>query len=459
MTLTFDEAVDALHVKPPAKVNRPTQVVVSTDSRTLRSGETFLALRGERFDGHHHVESALERGAAALIVERPPKKPLTVPVLVVDDTLSAYMRLAAAARAKLRAVVIAITGSTGKTTTKSFLGQLLQRTLGDHVAISPANENNEIGVSKLFLNAPLDARFIIVEMGARHFGDIATLVNVALPEVGILTNIREAHLEIMGTPERLAETKWSLFSRGARAVLNARDPASLQRAATLQHPPRWFGAGPVAMPRLHAREQGVFLIDRRRLQLIEGDRDEIHDVEVHLPGDYNLENLAAAIAGALEAGRSAKEVVAALPEITLPAGRYETISIANCPRIIFDAYNASASGTIATLDAFSQESGRQRIAILGSMAELGAAATDLHRQVGEHAARSGINYLLVGGDNAADLRRGAQDAGFDAHRIVNFESAATAARWIRQNASPEDVVLLKGSRRYKLEHIVAELRQ
>ncbi|MBV9149284.1 MAG: UDP-N-acetylmuramoyl-tripeptide--D-alanyl-D-alanine ligase, partial [Candidatus Eremiobacteraeota bacterium] len=116
MTLSFDEAIHALRVNPPIRSNGPAEVIVSTDSRTLRSGETFLALRGERFDGHQYVESAVQHGAAALIVERPPKKAVGVPVFLVDDTLSAYMKLAAAARAKLHATVIAVTGSTGKTT-------------------------------------------------------------------------------------------------------------------------------------------------------------------------------------------------------------------------------------------------------------------------------------------------------------------------------------------------------
>jgi len=459
VTLSFDEAIHALRVNPPIRSNGPAEVIVSTDSRTLRSGETFLALRGERFDGHQYVESAVQHGAAALIVERPPEKAVGVPVFLVDDTLSAYMKLAAAARAKLHATVIAVTGSTGKTTTKSLLGQILQRNFGEHVTISPANENNEIGVSKLFLNAPIDARVIVVEMGARHYGDIATLVNVALPEIGILTNIREAHLEIMQSRERLAETKWALFSAGARAVLNVRDPESLRRARALQEAPRWFGAGMAELPKTHARERGVFLLDAGRLRLIDGDRDVTYDVDVRLPGEYNLENLAAAIAGALEAGCAPEAIAANLSDLSLPSGRYETIVIANAPRIIFDAYNASASGTIATLDAFAHEKGRRRVAILGSMAELGDSAPELHRQVGAHAARAGIDFILVGGDHASDLRSGAQDAGLHRDRIADFYSTAQAAKWIRENTTPDDVILLKGSRRYKLEQVLEELQK
>ena len=457
MPLTFDDALGVLNAKPPEKRNGPADVVVSTDTRTLRSGDTFLALRGERFDGHQFVNSALQRGAAALIVEEPPHEWPAVPVLIVDDTLKAYMALASAARTKLNATVIAITGSTGKTTTKAFLGQLLRNELGERLTISPANENNEIGVSKLFLNAPSDARTIVVEMGARHYGDIAALVDVARPQIGVLTNVREAHLEIMQTPERLAETKWALFSSGARAVLNARDHVSLQRASTLQSEPRWFGLGPPALPKIHVGERGVFL-SRDELRILESDREGSYAVDVRVPGDHNVENLSAAVAAALEAGLDAVKIAPQLSRITLPAGRYETICIPNRPRIIFDAYNASASGTIATLNAFAQEPARRRIAVLGSMAELGAAAVELHRKVGAHAATLGIDYLLVGGENGDDVLRGARDAGFSSDRIITFERNAEAARWIAGHTAADDIVLIKGSRRYKLEEIVEELR-
>ncbi|MBV8689833.1 MAG: UDP-N-acetylmuramoyl-tripeptide--D-alanyl-D-alanine ligase [Candidatus Eremiobacteraeota bacterium] len=458
MPLTFEEAVQALGTAAPEKRNGPAQVMISTDSRTLQNGETFLALRGERFDGHQFVDAALERGAAALIVESPPKDAPSVPTLVVSDTLKAYMQLAAAERTKLRATVLAITGSNGKTTTKALLGQLLQPKFGDALAISPANENNEIGVSKLLLNAPADTRLIVVEMGARHYGDIAALVNIARPQIGVLTNVREAHLEIMESVQRLADTKWALFSQGARAVLNSSDSVSLERARMLQEPPRWFGSNDSALPAMHARERGVFLRSRKQLRIVEGDAESVYDVDVRLPGDYNLDNLAAAIAAAIEIGCEPQELIDQLPNLTLPAGRYETIRIAKAPRIIFDAYNASASGTIATLDAFAKEDARRRIAVLGSMAELGAAAPELHQQVGAHAAKIGIDYLLLGGDNAEDLQRGAQSAGFPRNRISRFHTAADAAKWIRENASSEDAVLLKASRRYRLEQVVEELR-
>ncbi|MDQ6929427.1 MAG: Mur ligase family protein, partial [Candidatus Eremiobacteraeota bacterium] len=243
MILTFEEAANAMRAKIEHYDHAPRIVTVSTDTRTITTGQTYLALRGEHFDGHAYVEQAVRKGAAALVVEGAPSAALDVATMIVGDTKAAYMSLAAAARSKFHGRVIAITGSTGKTTTKVLLNQLLETQFGKHAQASPANENNEIGVSKLLLNVSPDVAALVVEMGARHFGDIETLVDIAHPEVGILTNVGEAHLEIMGSRERLAETKWGLFSRGARAVLNVRDTVSFARATRLEAAPRWFGVG------------------------------------------------------------------------------------------------------------------------------------------------------------------------------------------------------------------------
>ena len=196
----------------------PRTLRVSTDTRTIEPGDTFLALRGERFDGHAFAAEAVACGASLLILERADARVEGVATMVVTDALEAYMALGALARERFEGRVVAITGSAGKTTTKSFLVQLLAARYGDRVAAPPANENNEIGVTKLMLSLSAETHDVaVVEMGARRSGDIAALVEVARPEIGILTNVGEAHLEIMGSRERLEETKWAtLLAGGAR---------------------------------------------------------------------------------------------------------------------------------------------------------------------------------------------------------------------------------------------------
>jgi UDP-N-acetylmuramoyl-tripeptide--D-alanyl-D-alanine ligase len=386
--------------------------------------------------------------------------PGATPLMLVTQTQRAYMALAEAARGLFRGRVVAITGSTGKTTTKAFLAQLLATRYGDRILSAPDNENNEIGVSKLFLNASNEAHdVVVVEMGARHHGDIAILVEIARPEVGILTNIGEAHLEIMGSRERLEETKWALFSRGARGVLNREDPASRARASTLAEPPHWFAAvAKRASLQVEDRvEPLIAIVGDRHLVRRVGGRTVEHEIEVRVPGLHNRANLAAAVAGALELGVSFESLSSQIPTLQLPQGRYDRIAAEGGVRLIYDAYNANASGMIAALDAFGGEQASRRIAVLGSMAELGEESQTLHERVGAHAARR-VDVLLVRGEFAAALARGAQRAGLAPTQIVLIADNAQAAQWLREHASRDDVVLLKGSRKYKLEEIVEELR-
>lgn len=457
MRIPLSAAVEATGAQLFDAAVAPGSLRASTDTRTIEPGDTYVALRGENFDGHAFAREAVGRGAAMLVLERADERVEGVAAMVVPDTLRAYMALAAAARTLFAGRVIAITGSAGKTTTKAFLAQLLAARYGDRIAASPANENNEIGVSRLLLraeNGEHDA--IVVEMGARHYGDVAALVEVARPQIGVLTNVGEAHVEIMGSRERLAETKWGLFARGARAVLNAADRVSRERAGGLAQTPHWFAAGGDALDSAGLRPLTA-LHDDGRLVHRGPEGDDERAVDVRVPGAHNRANLAAAIAGALELGVALDAIVAAIPSLRLPEGRYDRLPAAGGISVIYDAYNANASGMIAALDAFGAEAAPRRIAVLASMAELGEESKALHERVGEHAAAR-VDVLLVRGDYADELARGARRAGLEPARIVHVGTNEQAARWLRQHARPDDVVLLKGSRKYKLEEIVEELR-
>jgi UDP-N-acetylmuramoyl-tripeptide--D-alanyl-D-alanine ligase len=434
--------------------NAPAELLLNTDTRTLRPGETFLALRGERYDGHAYTGHAAARGAAMLVIDREGARVAGIPAMLVESTLAAYMALAGLARALFAGRVIAITGSAGKTTTRVFLEQLLRLRYGDRVLAPPANENNEIGVSKLLLRATNALHeVIVVEMGARHYGDIAALVAIAQPEAGLLTNVGEAHLEIMGSRERLEETKWALFGGGARAVLNAADETSVRRAPGLTQPVHWFD---VARGNERPGERMTVLTPDRLIEICNGISEE-HPVDVRVPGRHNRANLAAAIAGAVELDVPPGDLVAAIPSLRLPEGRFERIQTGAGIRIIYDAYNANPSGMLAALQAFGQEPAARRIAVLGSMAELGPESERLHEYVGERAAQS-LDVLLVAGEFADALARGARRAGLSSQQLVSVTTNPAAARWLREHVSRDDLVLIKGSRKYRLEEIVTELQ-
>lgn len=452
MMLATNAAAAALRAEVRCPEALPAGLTIGTDTRRVAPGSTFLALRGERFDGNAFVADAFARGAAACIVDDAASVPPGKPAFIVPDTLRAYLQLAALARAQVRGTVIAISGSTGKTTTKAYLLALLGAA-GVPVTATPENENNEIGVAKFLLGLdPGDARIAIVEMGARKYGDIDVLVAAAQPDIALLTNIGDAHLEIMGSRERLAHTKWGLFRAGARAVLNLADVESRARCATLAEPPVWFGIGAEAPP---PETSAVAVRDAGTLALFA--RGAVREIalDVRVPGDHNRRNLAAAFGAAFAAGIAPDRLAPHVAGLEQPAKRYQTIPFGDGKRLIFDAYNASMTGTLATLETFAREAAQRRIAVLGSMAELGADAATMHQRVGA-AAAGASEIILAGGDFAADIVRGASDAGAGA-RVLTFDANADAVAWLRANSRPGDAILLKGSRKYKMEEIADAL--
>jgi UDP-N-acetylmuramoyl-tripeptide--D-alanyl-D-alanine ligase len=452
MSLALADALAAMHALTRGTQGLPTMIRICTDTRAIAPGDTFLALRGERFDGHTFIGDAFAAGAAAVVTADASALPEGMPAFIVEDTTRAYMALAGAARRRLRARVVAVTGSAGKTTTTSLIAQLAQRTGLGKIAVTPGNENNEIGVSKLFLNVEPEADIVVVELGARHFGDIAPLAELARPDIAVLTNIGEAHTEIMGSHERLAQTKFGIFFGDARPMLNLNDADTRERAACLTVEPRWFGYTPIYTP-VRSEQHETVIVDRR-LMFIEG-----HEIAVSicLPGDHNLANLAAAVAVVSSLGARDEAIADALPDLTLPAQRYERLRV-GCSEVIFDAYNASMSGTIATLNSFARERAERRIVVLGSMAELGDESPAMHERVGEVAAGSGLYRLLVGGRYAENLARGARAGGLAPEAIVRFERNVDAAEWLRANTHVGDLVLLKGSRMYHLEEVLEAFR-
>jgi UDP-N-acetylmuramoyl-tripeptide--D-alanyl-D-alanine ligase len=226
----------------------------------------------------------------------------------------------------------------------------------------------------------------------------------------------------------------------------------------LPQPPSWFAAvASEPAPQLRAEfEPLTALVGERRLLVRERGVGSEYEIETHVPGLHNRVNLAAAIAGARRLGVSLERLIPVIPALQLPPGRYDRLAIEGGPRVIYDAYNANASGMIAALDAFAGETASRRIAVLASMAELGDESQSLHERVGEHAAGK-VDVLLVSGDFATALARGARRAGLASSQIVLIRNNAHAAAWLREHATGDDAILLKGSRKYKLEEIVEEL--
>jgi len=456
MRLPLGEAIAATRARLLNEAGLPPSLLVQTDSRAIERGAAFLALRGERFDGHRYLEQAYARGAACAIVDDEAAVPPGKPALIVPDTLQAYLDLGGLARSRVRGIVVGITGSTGKTTTKQFLFALL-RAAGIPITATPENENNEVGVAKFLCGLEDgDTRVAIVEMGARKYRDLDVLVAAARPDVGVLTNVGEAHLEIMGTRARIAETKWAVPAGSRRAVLNLDDEASRDRAGSLAAAPVWYGIDRERPP--HG-QRAVAIEPEAVWCIAEDGTTETHRLAIGFPGDHNRRNLAGAFAAALlcaEAvtGRAnASALAAAVGSLVLPHGRYEVVELADDVCLVFDAYNASLSGTLATLATFGREEAERRIAVLGGMAELGSDSPAMHEKIGEIAAKR-ADVVLAGGAFGEDTARGVERAG---GFVVRYAGNDDAIAWLRANVRRGDAVLLKGSRAYKMEEIAVAL--
>lgn len=425
---------------------------VSTDSRTIEPGEVFFALVGEQFDGHDFVASALQAGAAAAVVSRrPAEMPENAPLIQVEDTLRAYGRLGGWHREQSKAKVIAITGSTGKTTTKRLLSGILSQQ--GPTLVAPGTENNEIGVPRTLLRLTDEHRFCVLEFGMRGRGEIAYLAEISRPEIGILTNIGASHLGRLGSREVIAQSKAELLQAlpaEGRAILNADDFffGLLQEMSAA--PVLSFGLSPQA----DVRAENIELLGLAgsRFGLCLG--EQRLDIELPLLGEHNISNALAAAAAAWAATGSTEGLQEGLREAKSEPMRGRVLKLAGPLTIINDAYNASPTSVAAALDLLASLPGR-KVLVLGDMLELGEYAEREHRQVGERAAACGVAWLVAVGPGAAWAAEAAQKSGLATNSVADVEAALSV---LREGLQPGDVVLVKASRRLALEQVVQGLQ-
>jgi UDP-N-acetylmuramoyl-tripeptide--D-alanyl-D-alanine ligase len=431
---------------------------VSIDSRTLPAGALFVALRGDRFDGHDFIEAALERGAAGLLVERPPASLHAPPasLIIVADTLEALQKLGREVRRRSGARVVAITGSAGKTTTKEITAALLSATY--RVFRNQGNLNNHIGLPLSLVELRHGPEIAVVELGMNHAGEISTLVGIAEPDVRVWTNVGDAHVGHFGSREAIARAKAEILeAAGPKTVLvaNADDP--LVMAHVPGFPGRVVTFGEIAGASVRASnvvERGV----EGTTADVQTSIGSIH-LTVPLVGRVQLGNVLAAVAVAVEFGVPGPAIEARTAALTPVARRGAVTALANGARLIDDSYNASPAAMQLMLAALAATrlSGR-RVAVLGEMLELGEAARALHADCGRAAAAAGVDELVVVGGSAADaLVKGATAAGLSPARIHRFPDSASAAGAVAALVGPGDLVLVKGSRGTRTDLIADRL--
>jgi UDP-N-acetylmuramoyl-tripeptide--D-alanyl-D-alanine ligase len=441
---------------------------VATDSRKLAPGALFVALRGERFDAHHFVAEAAGAGAAGVVVERVPSdlEPFEdLTVLVVPDSLRALQDLAADLRRRLAPCVLAVTGSNGKTTTKEMLAAILAAAGGAAgVLKTQVNLNNLIGVPLTLLRLAGGDRHAVIEMGMNAPGEIWRLAEIADPDVGVITNVAPAHLEGLGSLAGVARAKGELFARMRRnavAIVNADDPHVSALGDDFEGPVVRFAVGDGAAAEVRAEEVRIDEHGNAAFRLHVGGATA--PVHLRIAGRHNVGNALAAAAAAHAVGVGVEAITTGLGA-ALPVGsRMRVRTLANGVTIVDDSYNANPASVAAALRSLREAPARRRLAVLGDMLELGATASDLHRDIGRLAAELGIDALYLFGEHAAATAQSARAAAGDAHasggtlapgavHVLTTHAAIAAA--VADVARAGDWVLVKGSRAQRMEEVV-----
>lgn len=438
---------------------------ITTDSRRVERDSLFFAIRGENFDGHDFVGAALESGAVAAVVAHGAACGADEHRLLrVPDPLLALGRLAAWHRRRLRARVVAVTGSVGKTTTKDLIASVLGRR--HIVEASRASYNNELGLPLTLLSAGERTEYLVVEMAMRGSGQIAYLAEIAAPDVVVITCIGSSHMELLGSREAIAAAKAEALDYlpvGGAAVLPAKDDfAAFLRGRV---PP---GASVIPF--------GLDLADARAVTGAYGGADWDGEprgrLELRLPGEpsiqtsltapgrHNAENALAAAAVGLHDGLSSREIADGVEGCRLSAMRMAIRRMANGAMLIDDAYNASTPEAMEAALAVLRDRGSDApIAVLGDMLELGEASIEAHRRVGRAAAQVPGLRLVAIGSGAGSIAESAREAGIDDASIVRVTDHASAAAAARRWLQPGSTLLIKGSRGMALEKVVAELME
>jgi len=418
----------------------------SIDSRTIKPGELFLAVKGERLDGHDYVDAALERKAVAAVVQKNELHRYAdkTRLLAVDDTLAALQSLATAVRKLWGKPLVGVTGSAGKTTTKEAIAHVLSARF--RVLKSEGNFNNHFGLPLMLLKVEPEHDVAVIEMGMSHAGEIRALAKIAQPEIGVVTNVAPVHLEFFDSLAGIARAKYELIESlpaTGIAVLNADDEYVSQFGRGFKGKVVTYGSHTHADIRpehviTHGAEGSEFDV------VMPGAREH---ARLPLVGEHNILNSLAAVAVGLARGLTPAEAVGALATLAPPDKRGQVLQVGNIT-VINDCYNSNPKALRAMVDALAAMKAERRIVVAGEMLELGSTGEEMHRDAGQHLAEKKIDVLVGVRGLAQAMVDGAKQSGARAEFVATPEEAG---EWLAREARVGDVVLLKASRGVKLE--------
>ena len=443
----------AVPVESNNDANKPiSSTRIATDTRTIKTGDIFLALTGDNFDGHDYLDIAIEKGAVAAIVSRPVAADIAQ--LVVDDTRLALGQLAAYRRQQHKDLtVIAITGSSGKTTCKEMLGSIFGRLAP--TLITRGNLNNDLGVPMMLLELSDHHRYAILELGANHIGEIAYTAEIVQPDVACILNIGTAHLGEFGSREGICQTKAEIYHTlhdNQFAIVPDKDDFTNQlRRIAEKHTPNVIGFGNTDVSASHLDVEP----ERSEFKLHIG--SEVHDINLPLAGEHNVNNALAAAACAHALNIDISDIVVGLENARPAKGRLNS-QLLGMHRLIDDTYNANPHSVRAAAKVLAAQTGTQ-VMVLGDIGELGEAAISEHQSLGRTIATTGIDVLLCVGQYAPYTVAGAQEiSAINAHAFADKDSLlAYLQSYLQAQQAQPCTVLFKGSRSMEMETLINAL--
>lgn len=446
---------------------------ITWDSRAVSENDLFIALPGERSDGHHYVEEVLTKGACVVLIEdtlsenaRVLAKEMGAAIIEVSNTQSALTDLARSWRSHLRGKVIGITGSTGKTTTKELIKNVLQTTYS--VVATEGNQNNELGVPVTLLSADPDTDYVVVEMGMRGTGQIAELCEFVKPDWGLITNVGESHIELLGSRENIARAKAELLecvpAQVGIAYLNADDPSLDTIVASAHTEARgvrvvlYDGSGTANAESADVFATDVALNDEGKPRFQLHVKHDVMECELNLRGYHSVSNAMAAASIGYKAGIEIATIVDALSHAEPVVGRQRILENRDKVTVIDDAYNASPDSMRASLVTFdAMEVTGRKIAVLGDMGELGTYAQACHEGIGSFAATLSLDLMICIGDLSRYIAKAASQVGFPEEKILQVNSISEVLSELESTLESGDAVLIKASHFMGLDRVVGGL--
>lgn len=449
--MTLKTLARLLRVECPESVAEVAFDSVNTDTRTLKEGDLFVALKGPNFDGNHYVSEAAEKGAVAALVSN--RSESDFPQLVVDDTKLALGQLASAWRDRFAGVLVGVTGSNGKTTVKEMLASILSRS--GKVLATAGNFNNDIGVPLTLLRIGSEHDFAVIEMGANHPGEIGYTASLAKPDISIITNAASAHLEGFGGIEGVVKTKGEIVTKLSLegiAVLN-RDDHYFNEWQTMAGSRRIVSFGFSAAATVNSDPASIEIVEeegRFKTSFILNYENEAIAIKLNLLGQHNVKNGLAAAAASLMAGAALEEVKAGLEAMQPVQGRLCPVKGLHGALLINDTYNANPASCSAGIDVLAAMSGEKWL-VLGAFAELGEQSDELHYQIGLEAHDKGVSRLFATGEGAQQAVEAFGAGGLYYDRQEDLIEA------VKKALSGEHALLIKGSRSQQMERVVEAL--